>query len=224
MTVDGLPRPASASAVSSTESSPDRPTRTGLHTRGSTQQACQLHGSSSYAAEQFPRRGIFLGRAHSVVNRTVGDTITGGAPDRAGAAGDRRKRRWAWASSTGGAISPSPLVYLGPSRCSLSSIVQVGHRCPPAGQPLPLSGLLGPAPEGWKLDAGSGRPQRAGTDGGPAAGASSLARHRCRCTGRQRARLGNTCPAGCPRAGRAGPGRGQSGLPPAQGRAAGCRG
>jgi len=31
-------------------------------------------------------------------------------------------------------------------------------------------------------------------------------------------------PAGCPRAGRAAPGRGLSGLPPAQGRAAECRG
>ena len=36
MTADGLPRPTSARALSSAESWPERPTRTGLDTRGFT--------------------------------------------------------------------------------------------------------------------------------------------------------------------------------------------
>jgi hypothetical protein len=87
MTVDGLPRPASASAESSAESSPDRPTRTGLDTRGTTQASMPAPRFFNLAAEQFPRGGVFLGGVLTVLrNRTINDMITGVGLDQAGGA------------------------------------------------------------------------------------------------------------------------------------------
>ncbi len=49
MTADGWPRPTAASAASSAESWPDRPTRTGLDTRGSTSASMPAIPAESHA-------------------------------------------------------------------------------------------------------------------------------------------------------------------------------